>query len=47
MGIPENADILKREMAKRILQLDDDFGSVYLTTPKADIYLGEPFSQQK
>ena len=38
MGIPENADILKREMAKRILQLDDDFGSVYFTT-KADIYL--------
>jgi hypothetical protein len=34
-------------MAKRILQLDDDFGSVYFTTPKADIYLGEPFSQQK
>ena len=47
MGIPENADILKREMAKRILQLDNDFGSVYFTTPKADIYLGELFSQQK
>lgn len=47
MGIPENAEILKREVAKRILQLDDDFGSVCFTTPKADIYLGEPFSQQK
>ena len=47
MGIPENADVLKREMAKRILQLDDNFGSVFFTTPKADIYLGEPFSQQK
>src|SRR5918994_2014943 len=47
MGIPENTDILKREMAKRILQLDGAFGSVYFTTPKADIYLGEPFSQQK
>jgi hypothetical protein len=47
MGIPENADILKREMAKRILELDKDFGSIYFATPKADIYLGEPFSQQK
>ncbi|MGI9011034.1 MAG: cache domain-containing protein [Nitrososphaeraceae archaeon] len=47
MGIPENADVLKREMAKRILQLDDNFGSVFFTTPKADIYLGEPFSQQE
>lgn len=47
MGIPENADILKREMAKRILELEKDFGSVYFATPKADIYLGEPFSQQK
>jgi len=43
MGIPENADILKREMAKRILQLDDDFGSVYFTTAKADIILKTHF----
>lgn len=47
MGIPENADVLKREKAKRILQLDDNFGSIYFTTPKANIYLGEPFSHQK
>jgi len=47
MGIPENEDILKREMAKRILELYKDFSSVYFTTPKTDIYLGEPFSQWK
>ena len=48
MGIPENADLPKREMAKKILELGQDFfSSIYFTTPQADIYLGEPFSQQK
>lgn len=47
MGIPENADIPKREIAKRILELDEDFGSIYFTTPKGNIYLGEPFIQQR
>lgn len=46
MGIPENADISKRQIAKTILELDDDFGSVYFTTPNGNVYLGEPFSQQ-
>ena len=43
MGIPENADTLKREIAKAILELDDNFGSVYFTTPKGDIILENHF----
>ena len=47
MGIPENVDINKRNIAKMILNLDSDFGSVYFTMPNADVYMGEPFSDQK
>ncbi|HJU59217.1 MAG TPA: hypothetical protein VJ583_05675 [Nitrososphaeraceae archaeon] len=34
MGIPENADTLKREIAKAILELDDNFGSIILLLQK-------------
>ncbi|MGD1835134.1 MAG: cache domain-containing protein [Nitrososphaeraceae archaeon] len=47
MGIPENVDMNKRDIAKMILNLDKDFGSVYFTMSNADIYMGEPFSDQK
>ena len=39
MGITENADINKRDIAKMILNLDSDFGSVYFTMPNADIWV--------
>ena len=47
MGIPSNMDIQGRKIAKDILNRDEDFGSVYFTTPKGDIYFGEPYADQK
>jgi hypothetical protein len=47
MGIPGNLDIQKRKIARDILNRDSDFGSVYFTTPKGDVYIGEPFANQK
>ena len=47
MGIPSNMDIQGRKIAKDILNRDEDFGSVYFTTPKGDVYFGEPYADQK
>jgi len=47
MGIPGNMDIQGRKIAKDILNRDKDFGSVYFTTPKGDVYFGEPYADQK
>lgn len=47
MGIPENLDLAKRKIAQEILSKNKDFGSVYFTMPNGDIYIGEPYSDQK
>jgi hypothetical protein len=47
MGIPANLDLQKREIAQDILSKDKDFGSVYFTMPNGDVYIGEPYSNQK
>jgi Cache domain len=47
MGIPSTMDLPKRKLAQDILVRDKDFGNVYFVTPKADIYIGEPFSDQR
>ncbi|MGC2571709.1 MAG: cache domain-containing protein, partial [Candidatus Nitrosopolaris sp.] len=47
MGIPGNLDLQKRKIAQDILSKNRDFGSVYFTMPNGNIYIGEPFSNQK
>ncbi len=47
MGIPESLEIAKREIAKKILSEYPDFGSVFFVLPNGDIYLGEPYQNQK
>lgn len=47
MGIPQNFDIEKRKVAQDILNEDKDFGSIFFLTPRGDIYIGEPYSQQQ
>jgi hypothetical protein len=47
MGIPENLDTAKRNVAKEILHDNKDFGSIYFTMPNGDVYVGEPYSDQK
>lgn len=47
MGIPGNLDLQKRKIAQDILSKDKDFGSVYFTMPNGDVYIGEPYSNQK
>ena len=47
MGIPENLDVEKRKVAQEILSRDKDFGSIYFTLPNGNIYIGEPYSNQK
>ena len=47
MGIPKDLDTGKREIAKQILSLNKDFGSVYFLLPNGDVYLGEPYAGQE
>jgi hypothetical protein len=47
MGIPESLDIAKRKVAQEILHNNKDFGSIYFTMPNGDVYIGEPYSDQK
>lgn len=47
MGIPESLETSKREIAKKILSEYPDFGSVYFLLPDGDVYLGEPYRDQK
>jgi hypothetical protein len=47
MGIAANVDLAKRKIAQDILARDKDTRNIYLLTPTADIYFGEPFSDQK
>ena len=47
MGIPENDDVEKREVARQLLSEHPEFASIFFLTPDADIYIGEPFEQQE
>lgn len=47
MGIPEDKDIEKRAVARQILSQHAEFASIFFLTPSGDIYIGEPFEQQK
>ncbi|MFZ0328294.1 MAG: cache domain-containing protein [Nitrososphaeraceae archaeon] len=47
MGIPASMDLAKRNVAQDILARDKDFGSIYFLTPDANVYMGEPFPDQK
>ena len=47
MGIPENLDLEKRKIAQDILKQDKNIDSIFFLTPKGDIYIGEPFSDQQ
>jgi hypothetical protein len=47
MGIPSGMDLPKRKVAQDILARDNNFGGIYFVTPRADIYIGEPFTAQK
>lgn len=46
MGIPQNADTAKRQVAKNILAQYHDIASIFFLTPKGDLYMGEPYQQQ-
>jgi hypothetical protein len=46
-GIPQDADIDKREAAEQLLSEHPEFASIFFLTPDGDVYLGEPFEQQK
>jgi cache domain-containing protein len=47
MGIPEDADIEKRAIARQLLSEHQEFASIFFLTPSGDLYLGEPFEQQR
>ena len=47
MGIPQDADVEKREAARQLLSEYPEFASIFFLTPNGDLYLGEPFEQQK
>jgi hypothetical protein len=47
MGIPEDADIDKREVARQLLSENPEFASIFFLTPSGDLYLGEPYEQQE
>jgi len=46
-GIPQNADVPKREVAKDILKKYSEFQSVFFLKPNGDIYIEEPYSLQE
>jgi hypothetical protein len=47
MGIPEGLDTEKRQAAERLLDGHPEFESIFFLTPDGDVYLGEPFEQQR
>jgi Cache domain len=47
MGISQNLDSEKRKIAQYILEQNKDIASIFFLTPTGDIYIGEPFSDQK
>jgi hypothetical protein len=46
-GIPQNADIPKRQVAKDILEKYGEFQVVFFLIPNGDIYIEEPYSLQE
>jgi len=46
-GIPQNADIHKRQVAKDILEKYGEFRVVFFLMPNGDIYIEEPYSLQE
>jgi len=46
-GIPQKADIPKREVAKDILEKYGEFQVVFFLMPNGNIYIEEPYSLQK
>ena len=46
-GIPQNADIPKRQIATDILEKYGDFQVVFFLMPNGDIYFIEPYTQQE
>lgn len=47
MGIPEDQDVSKRQVAKNIIKTDKDFENVYFLLPNGNVYIGEPYENQK
>ncbi|HEX2230769.1 MAG TPA: cache domain-containing protein, partial [Nitrososphaeraceae archaeon] len=46
-GIPQDADMPKRKVAKSILNTDKDFQVIFFLMPNGDVYLIEPYEQQQ
>jgi cache domain-containing protein len=46
MGIPEDADVEKREVARQLISEHPEIASIFFLTPSGDIYIGEPYEQQ-
>ncbi|WP_458746564.1 cache domain-containing protein [Candidatus Nitrosocosmicus sp. T] len=46
-GLPQNADIPKRQVAKDILEKYEEFQVVFFLMPNGDIYIEEPYSLQE
>src|ERR687889_402473 len=46
MGIPQDLDLQKRNIARDILAQDKDIATIFCLTPNGDIYMGEPYSNQ-
>jgi hypothetical protein len=46
-GIPQSADIPKRQVAKDILEKNGDFQVVFFLMPNGDVYFIEPYAQQE
>lgn len=46
MGIPQDADTGKRDVAKATLASHGDIASIFFLTPDGNLYMGEPYEQQ-
>jgi hypothetical protein len=47
MGIPQNLDLQKRDIARNILEKDRNIVSIFFLIPKGDTYIGEPYPDQQ
>jgi len=45
-GIPENADLAKRDILQELLTLNERYTSIFILRPNGDIYLGHPYGNQ-
>ena len=46
MGIPQDADVGKRDVARAIVESNSDVASIFFLTPDGNLYMGEPYEQQ-